>query len=185
MSNEVEIMLEKQEALTGYQGTIGSDHAYVHAGLAYTAIINTGSISAAYDIAFTTPTTEDLAYIHWRPIGITSSADFVKFELYEGDSFSGGTAIIPINRNRAAFSTKASKMQTVVKGATATPAGTIIQAGGVGTSGIATAKAGGGASADEELLLAPDTNHVLTLTPDGATTCILELFWYEESKFKP
>lgn len=58
------------EYLTGYIAQISSDHAYVHKGLAYTAIIKTGSISAAYDIAFTTPATADNKYIHWRPVGM-------------------------------------------------------------------------------------------------------------------
>ena len=70
----------------------------------------------------------------------------------------------------------------MVKGATASPAGTIISSGQVGTSGNPAAKAGGGASADQELLLYPSENYVLTLTPAGATTVILELFWYEEDE---
>ena len=52
-----------REKLTGYLAYISSDHAYVHQGLAYTAIINSGSISAAYDIAFTTPTAADGKFI--------------------------------------------------------------------------------------------------------------------------
>jgi len=183
MSNArgVEILEQFQEGLTNYCANISSDHAYVHKGLAFTAIINTGSISAAYDIAFKTPAESEGKYIHWRPVGIYSSANFVSFTLYEGDTFSAGTATTPVNRNRNASAV--SKMQSFVYGATATPAGTIIQAGGIGTSGNPNAVSGGGAGADQELLLKPDTNYVLTLVPDGATTCILELFWYEESGY--
>lgn len=166
------------ERFTGYIGVIGSDHAYVHQGLAFTAIIDTGSISAAYDIAFTTPTVASGKYIHWRPIGMSSSADYVDVKLREGDTFSAGTAVTPINRNRN--STATTSMQTFVYNATSTPTGTIIQAVGVGTAGNAVSQAGGGAAADQELLLKPNTNYVLTLTPDGATSCVLELFWYEE-----
>ena len=111
------------ESLTGYTGIIDSDHAYIHNGIAFTAIINSGSISAAYDIAFTTPTVASGKYIHWRPIGIQTSADYVKFELREGDTFSSGSAITPVNRNRLSSNTSA--MQTFVKNATATPAGTV------------------------------------------------------------
>lgn len=167
-----------KELLTGYTGVIDSDHAYVHKGIAFTAVIETGSISAAYDIAFTTPSVADGKYLHWRPIGISSSADYVDFKLREGDSFSGGTAVTPINRNR--ISTNTTDMQTFVKNATATPTGTIIQAGGIGTSGNPASRAGGGSAAAQELVLKQNTNYVLTLTPDGATTCVLELFWYEE-----
>jgi hypothetical protein len=178
---QTEILDQFQEGLTKYAATISSDHAYVHRGLAFTAIINTGSISAAYDIAFTTPEAADGKYIHWRPIGISSSANYTGFTLYEGDTFSGGTAVTPVNRNRNASAT--SKMQAFVYGATATPAGTIIQAGGIGASGNPNARTGGGAGADQELLLKPDTNYVLTLVPAGATTCVLELFWYEEEGY--
>ena len=167
------------EGFTGYMGVIGSDHAYVHQGLAYTAIIETGSISAAYDIAFTTPTVASGKWIHWRPVGMSSSADYVDAKLREGDTFSGGTAVTPINRKRASTDTTA--MQAFVRNATATPTGTIIQAFGIGASGNPASRSGGGAAADQELLLKQNTNYVLTLTPDGATTCVLELFWYEES----
>ena len=165
------------ERFTGYVGSISSDHAYVHKGYAFTAIVNTGSISAAYDIAFKTPLVAN-AYVHWRPIGISSSANYVSFNLYEGDAFTSGSTVTPINRNRNSSAT--SDMQTFVKGATVSPSGTIIQAGGIGTSGTPTARSGGGSAADQELVLKPNTSYVLTLVPAGATTCILELFWYEE-----
>lgn len=175
-----EIMEQSQEEFTKYTGVINSDHAYIHAGIAFTAIINTGSISAAYDIAFTTPDEESGKFVHWRPIGVDTSADFVDFVLREGDTFSSGTAVTPINRNRISKNT--SKMQTFVYNATATPAGTIVQRGGIGTAGNAASKAGGGSRAAEELILKQNTNYVLTLTPAGATTVNLSLFWYEEGK---
>ena len=164
-----------KEALTGYMGVVSSDHAYIHKGLAYTAIINTGSISAAYDIAFTTPDEASGIFVHWRPIGATSSANYVDIKLYEGDSFSGGSAVTPINRNRESLHT--TNMQAFVSNATATPTGTILSSLGVGTSGLL---GGVAAPADQELLLKQNTNYVLTLTPAGATICNLELFWYEE-----
>lgn len=166
------------EHLTGFLAQIESDHAYIHDGKAFTAIIDTGSISAAYDIAFKTPTVASGKYVHWRPIGIQTSADYVKFTLYEGDTFSGGTAVTPINRNR--LSSKTSQMQSFVKNATATPTGTIIQIGGIGTTGNPTALYGGGSAASQELVLKQNTNYVLTIVPSGTTTCTLELFWYEE-----
>lgn len=169
------------ESLTGYIANISSDHAYIHKGWAFTSLINTGSISAPYDIAFTTPITEDGKYIHWRPLGITSSANYVGYTLYEGDTYTGGTAVTPINRNRN--SDNVSTMQAFVTNATATPVGTILDIGGIGTTGAPQARAGGGSGADEELLLQPDTDYVLTLVPAGATICTLRLFWYEEEGY--
>lgn len=71
-------------------------------------------------------------------------------------------------------------MQTFVKGATATPAGTLIQLAGVGTSGNAVSRSGGGSAAAQEIVLKQNTNYVLTITPDSATDVTVELFWYEE-----
>ena len=173
-----EIFEQGQECLTGFQASISSDHAYIHDGIAFTSVINTGSISAAYDIAFTTPTVASGKFIHWRPIGIQTSADYALFTLYEGDSFADGSAVTPINRNRLSAGTSA--MQTFVKGATVTPAGTIIQQGGIGTSGNPASQSGGGAGANEELVLAQDTDYVITILPDAATVVTLSLFWYEE-----
>lgn len=166
------------EALTDYFGVIDSDHAYIHDGLAFTSIINTGSISAAYDIAFKTPTVASDKYIHWRPIGITSSANYVDVTLREGDTWSSGTTVTPINRNR--LSTDTSNMQSFAYNVTSSPSGTIIQSSGIGASGNAVSRSGGGGQANEELVLKQDTDYVLTLTPSGATICVLSLFWYEE-----
>lgn len=180
IDKQTQIMIQEQEPLTGFLSEISSDHAYIHKGIAFTAIINTGSIDAAYDIAFTTPAEGTGKYIHWRPTGITTSADYIQVDLRQGDTFSSGSAVTPFNRNCNSLNT--SLITTMVKGATATPAGTLKQSFGVGTSGNAASRAGGGAGANEELVLLPGTNYVLTVTPDSATTCIATLFWYEEDR---
>lgn len=174
------VKTEIQESFTKYVGTISSDHAYIHKGLAFTGIVNTGSINAAYHIAFTTPTVASGKYIHWRPIGIDSSADYVDYTLREGDTFTGGTSATPINRNR--LSSNTTGMQSFAYNATSAPTGTIIQRGGIGNSGNAFSRAGGGAGADEELVLKQNTTYILTLDPDGSTICNLSLFWYEEGE---
>ena len=93
------------EKFTGFLTEISSDHNYIHQGLGLTAIINTGSISVAYDIAFKTPTVASGKYVHWRPAGITSSADYVDVQLTETETYTGGTTITPINRNRNSSTT--------------------------------------------------------------------------------
>jgi hypothetical protein len=177
---QTQIMSQGQEGLTGFQASISSDHAYIHDGIAFTAIIEVTDVASAYDIAFTTPSVSSGKFIHWRPIGITSSANYVDIKLREGDTFSAGSAVTPINRNRLATNT--TNMQTMVTNATATPAGTVIQQTGIGTSGNPVAVSGGGAGAEQELVLAQDTNYVITITPDDTTTVVLSLFWYEENK---
>jgi len=179
IQRQTEIMEQGQETLTGYSAVIDSDHAYIHDGIAYTAIIDLGTISAATKIGFTTPTVASGKYVHWRPIGLQTSADYVKFELYEGDSFTGGTAASVINRNR--LSSNTTGMQNFDSGVTVTPAGTVIQHGGVGTSGNPATRSGGGGSAAEEIVLKQNTDYVVQITPDGSTDVVMELFWYEES----
>jgi hypothetical protein len=180
-SRDFNTMTELQENLTGYMGTIDSDHAYIHKGIAFTSFITTPAITAAYRIGFKTPTVASGKYIHWRPIGITSSADYVSITMTEDDSYTGGTANTPMNRNRN-FST-VSVMQDVKYGVTSTPAGTVVSLGGIGSAGNPTAKTGGGNGAAEELLLLPNTSYVITLVPEGSTVCTLALFWYEENGY--
>ena len=172
------IFLNSEDSETGFITNIMSDHNYIHQGKALTAIINTGSISAAYKIGFKTPTVASGKDVHFRPVGITTSADYVDIKLYEGDSFSGGSAVTPINRNRQ--SSTVTTMQSFSKGVTSTPTGTIIYETGVGTSGIAAAKAGGGSASEHELILKQNTDYVMVLTPDAATTVVISIFWYEE-----
>lgn len=179
-NRQTQIMEQEQESLTGYKATISSDHAYIHDGIAFIALVNTGSISAAYDIAFTTPAATDGKFIHWRPIGFTTSANYIYWELTEGETASSGTTVTPINRNR--LSSNTSKMSYFAKGATCTPAGTIIDLGGVGSAGNPASRSGGGAGGDEEIVLKQNTTYCLTITPAGATTVTGKLFWYEESK---
>ena len=174
------LLNRSSEAYTGYIGVIGSDHAYIHQGLAFTSIINTGSISSIYKISFKTPSVADSLWVHWRPTGVTSSADYVELEIYEGDAFTGGTSVTPINRNRN--STTSSAMQAFYKGTTVTLAGTIVESAGVGSAGGFFSSSGGAASADQELVLKANTNYTIAITPAGTTTCIFELFWYEEGR---
>ncbi len=175
-----EIFTESQEKLTGFIANIGSDHAYIHQGIAYTSIVTTPSISAAYRLAFKTPAAASGIFIHWRPIGITSSANYVDFAITEAETYTGGTAVTPINRNR--ISSNTSSMQAFAYGVTSTPAGVIIDKSGIGTSGTPRARSGGGTGAEQELVLKQDTTYVVTLTPAGATIVNLSLFWYEEER---
>jgi hypothetical protein len=169
------------ERLTGYLGVIQSDHAYIHEGWAFSAFIAAGSISGAYDICFKTPLASENKFIHWRPTAITSSAQYVAYQLTEGETYTDGGAVTPVNRNRN--SKKTSLMQAFVSNATCTPAGTVIDFGGVGSTGTPQAQSGGAGGSEHELVLKPDTIYAFTVTPAGATTVSVQLFWYEEGGF--
>lgn len=179
MAKTVEVLKESQENLTKYTGTIESDHAYIHKGIGFTSVVDVGSISGAYHIAFKTPAVASGKFIHWRPTGLQTSANYCKIELREGDSYSSGTAVTPINRNR--LSSKTSFMQSFVKNATATPSGTLLCVSGIGSAGNAAARSGGGDGASQEIVLKQNTNYIMTITPAGATSVTCELFWYEEN----
>lgn len=166
------------EHFTGYNAVINSDHAYIHLGKAFTTAVNAGSISAVYYIGFVTPTVASGKYVHYRPLGITTSANYVGIKLYEGDTFTGGTASPTLNRNR--LSSIVTAMQSMVKGVTVTPAGTVLIDTGIGGTGVPTAQSGGGGGEKEEWILKQNTSYVLALTPAGATTVTASLFWYEE-----
>ena len=164
------------ESLTKYIGQIDSDHAYIHEGLAFT-YITSQTISEAYRVSFTTPSVASDKIIHWRPTGITSSANYVQVTLYENTVYASGADVVPFNRNRN--SAKTTELQALALGTTRS-GGDIIQVKGVGTSGNPQARSGGGTFASEELMLKPNTNYTLELVPAGVTSVVLELFWYEE-----
>lgn len=179
LANKIRNIIQQwTENFTGFLTNISGDHRYIHEGKAFTAIINTGSISAAYRIGFTTPTVASGKYVHYRPIGITTSANYVDVVLTEADSFSSGSTVTPFNRNRNSATT--SSMQTFSSGVTSTPAGTVVDRIGIGTAGNPVALAGGGRGSEHELVLKPNTSYVYTLTPSGATTVNFTMFWYEE-----
>ena len=170
------------EDFTGYVAVIDSDHAYIHKGLAFTTIIDTGTISSAYRIGFKTPTAESGKDLHWRPINLYSTLAGVRGVLTEADTYTGGTVQIPFNRNRD-MKDELSVIQDIKKGVTATPTGVEIDSFYIGSAGNPSQRSGGSDGANEELLLAPDTDYVLTLTPSGNTVCYLNLFWYEEDEY--
>jgi len=172
------ISQEEQELLTKYKTVITSDHAYIHKGLGFKAIIKKASQTADFFIAFTTPASAK--DIHWRPALVTTSTENVGFTVYEGDTFTGGTDVTPVCLNRKMDSTSA--MQALKDGVTSTPTGTIIQSfqtgGGSGGNSI-----GGGTSSSEERLLKQDTTYIVKVEPAGSTDITMELFWYEEDEY--
>jgi len=168
------------EKLTGFHAVVQSDHAYIHEGYAQTAIIETPSSATPYYIGFTTPTVESNKFIHWRPLGLQSSADYVTVKLFEDVAFTGGSATTVFNRNRNRQPDSPSVMQAFNEAVSASPTGDPIQQVGMGTSGNAFSRSGGSAGADEELLLLPDTDYVIQIIPAGTTIITVTSFWYEE-----
>ena len=172
-----------KEGLTKYMGVIGSDHAYIHDGIAFTVLGITGSIAAGATtkFRFTTPTVASGKYIHWRPAHIDGISTGVTYELYESPTASAGSTATPINRNRLSSNTSA--MQLFNSGATVS-GGTLIQIIGGGTGSTGVTNAGGTGGAQNELVLAQNTEYAIVLTNRSGSTATLivyEFFWYEET----
>lgn len=175
-------MLYAFGALTGFYTVIQSDHRYIHRGWAFSGIVDLGTISTTQYIGFTTPTGASGKYVHWRPIGADTSANFIKITLYEGDTYTGGSAVTPINRNRV-LSDLTTDMQDFKSGVASTPSGTPIQIAGIGTAGNPTSRSGGAGGSEQELVLKADTSYVIEIVPDGSTDVTFDLYWYEEDGY--
>jgi hypothetical protein len=181
-----DILQKAQEGLTGYLGVIQSDHAYIHDGIGYAALITSASIAAGadYKIQFTTPGENSGKFIHFRPVHLTTTANVTRVRMYEDStSISGGTAVTIYNHNR--LSTNVSGV-TINQGVTATngnalPVGTV-----AGTDGNTASRTGGGTDGSaEEWVLKQGTEYTFMISNVGSTTATvadLILFWYEELK---
>lgn len=179
------------EGLTGYMGVISSDHAYIHQGIGFSFIDDfTLGGNATYKLSFKTPVVEDNKYVHWRPIGVGSTASGIKALLIEMavPVSSGGLAIEPVCRNRALADVRISSVKVTENVTAVTTSGLLIQAGLVGSGGNNQSRAGGsGDGADLEILLKPDTEYIVELDnlTNTSTDVLLDLFWYEEGGFDP
>lgn len=114
-----------QDSLTSAEITITGDHSYIHRGMGYSVVASTTGLAAAgtWKVGFTTPNLSPNKYVHWRPAQFSSSANAVRYRLYEGSIFTGGSPSQPINRNRNR--TSKSSNVTFYSGATAALAGNL------------------------------------------------------------
>lgn len=178
IGNISKILTKARERFTKFISVIHSDHAYIHQGLAYTAILSATGITASYKIGFKTPASGKC--IHWRPLTGSTSAAYTAVTLYEGNSYTSGSTVTPINRNRDGFYDSVTDMQDFKAGVTATLTGLTIQKSGFGTEGNAASRSGGGDGANEEIILKRDTEYVIDVIPSAETDVIATIFWYEE-----
>jgi len=176
---------EFQEGLTKYCAVIQSDHSYIHQGIGYGVTVETSAISASgvYKFSFTTSSEH---YIHWRPAKLESTADLLKFELYEGGTISGaGSNVSIFNHNR--LSSNVSGM-SVARGVTASTTGLEIPVGffvgSTAGSGAGSASKSGGSidGSAEEWVLKRNQVYIATVTNRGGSDTIANatFFWYEE-----
>jgi hypothetical protein len=80
-----------------------ADHSFINRGLAYQYPFTISALAAAgvYNVSFTTPAAgSDKRYIHTRPLVMSSSANAVRYKIYEAVAFTSGAPLAPINMNR-------------------------------------------------------------------------------------
>ena len=187
MNNLLEtIFLGAFERFTKFLSVIQSDHAYIHAGLAFSYIGTTGTLAAAAttSIEFTTPTVASGKYIHFRPTFLSSSANYMTMSMNEGSTTTGGGSVLTNIKNRNRNSATASSMQTLKTAVTVSVSGGQIDTLATGVAGGASQNGGGqSGGANEELILIPNTKYTITFANSGTVTStvgIYKLFWYEE-----
>ncbi len=162
---------------------ISTDHAYIHNGYMYAALIGPVSLAAGTvrKVTFLTPSVASGKYIHWRPSLISCSADKLTVTMYEGSSGnSGGTEKTAYNRNR--ISTKTS-VSTIIDGATVTTNGTAIDAFYIGGgTGVGSTTSGSTLGENNELVLKQNTLYTIEIANGSAAANIVfaKLLWYEE-----
>ena len=174
-----------RETLTHAVKQISTDHAYIHEGLLFCYPVKVAiAAGQTYKVTFKTPavTTSGIR-VHYRPAFISSSGDKVTVTTYESASGnSGGSAVTPINRNRA--STKTATVVVTV-GQTVTSNGVIVDmqyiGGGTGVGGT---ESGAVASAEDEIYMGSDNLYNIVILNESAdsNTVMVMLHWYEENE---
>jgi hypothetical protein len=173
-----------RDFFTGYGVTITGDHTYIHQGLGYELSGVTPSIASGnnFTVALITPAAS-VGYVHLRPTAISSTANTLQMRIAEGSTITGGTDLVPNNRNRLSSRPCGCGVKF---GATLTEEGTVLQYYQVG-SGSNAGNARGGATdgSAEEWVLKPSTIYTFRFANIGASTATVatfNMFWYEESK---
>jgi hypothetical protein len=163
-----------QERVTNGFSVITTDHGFIHEGIAYT-LSGTATVDTTYSLAFTTPADN---YLHFKPLGVSSTGGPVTVTIVEGATFVGGSDATPRNRNRLYADASATTCKVGV-----TPSGgTVIFTGIIPSTTSGNQRIGATSEAAEEWVLKQSTVYIMTLSEaaTGTVLCGYELFWYEE-----
>lgn len=177
----VKIGQEQIDRFTGYQVNLSSDHAYIHQGIGFALSNESTSVAAGatYAIALQVPLE---TFVHLRPTSWSSTANLGEMKFFEGSTFTGGSALTPVNHNR---NSKNTSKVTCTTGVSATNTSSILLLNEtVGTGGAPSASSGGGGGQNDEWVLKPGKTYVFQFENIGSTTATVfyfNFFWYEES----
>lgn len=125
-------------------------------------------------------------YCHFKPAKFTSTAGPVFISLLENYTFTGGSAITPVNRKRTGTPATSRVAVKGLANATAVAGTNPLSLDMTVLPGNTTAgKIGSSSSAAEEWVLMPGSSYLITATnatsPGSTITLGYELFWYEEA----
>jgi hypothetical protein len=169
------------DRFTGYQINVSSDHTYIHQGIGFNISGESPSVAAGstYAVALDIP---DGMFVHLRPTAWSTTTNLGELKIFEGSTFTSGSALTPLNRNR---NSKNTCKCTVTGGVTATNTNAImLQNETAGTGGNPSSSSGGGGGQNDEWVLNPNRTYVFQFENIGSTTATVfyyNFFWYEES----
>lgn len=169
---------------TGFITQITGDHRYIHEGKAFSYIGNTGSLTAGsgtYSLSILTPVDTSGIRLHFRPLKLGATANTMLMTVAEGSTVTGGSVVVPFNRNRNSSNISKS---VLTAGVTVSAEGSIRSQDAVGGGTNPSTNQGGAAGANQELVLKPNTTYSIKIDNIGsvtASTGYFELFWYEQS----
>ena len=167
------------ETTTGALRSIDNDHAYIHEGKLFSATHKvTLTAGSSIYISFTTPNTDKV--VHYRPASLTTSADNVTTLFFEGGTFTGGSTLATVNRNRKSLTTAEVLINT---GVTSTLDGTLLYTSFLGGGvGVGQSRGGGELAENQEWVLKKNTVYLIKLTngSSSSNTLCLGVRWYEE-----
>lgn len=187
-SNEVvdfaDFLSNGTERITKAYRTISTNHGYIHEGIGFT-ISNKMDIAGNKVGGFSFTGIPAGTFIHFQPALITGIGGPIYVSLLEDYTFTGGTTLTPINRNRnstnaSAITLKGSTDLTAVAGTSALSLEMLV----LPTTTQGAQKLGGtGASGAEEWIWKPEVNYVLAFanSTGSQVTVGYTLFWYEEA----
>lgn len=150
---------------------------YIFEGRMFSAYMISSAIAAAgtYDIGILTGNSV-MSYI---PVSVTTSSDSVTISVQEGATVTGGTSVIPTNRNRNSLNT--SKI-TMVTSPTVSNVGTLVASSFIGgVAGNPQTRQGGTSSGGNKMVLKPNTQYLLRFTNGStvANTLHVKMEWIE------
>lgn len=159
---------------------ITNDHAYIHEGIMFVAF-DKAVITTLDTVEYAFKTPAD-GFVHYRLASISTSADKVDTQIFEGATYTGGTPLEINNKNRNSDN---ESLTEVIKNPTFQTQGTLLPGFSSylpGSEGVGQTRVGANGQSDSEIVFKPDTVYRFVATNGSSLTNTLgiNLRWYEE-----